>query len=133
MSPKDRHDPRVKRLSDRLQRMVDEEHPLVDLVLKWLPSMLDEWAQPGGAALPSPFGESPLLPLVDAILPSVDAQDPDSGAMIRALLERVRESRNPGERRELGLSLEWFYLYFTRQTELSFELWVRRRTAEHQA
>ena len=130
MSPRNRRDPRVRRLADRLQRMVDEDHPLVDLVLKWLPSMLDEWAQPGGSVLPSPFGESPLLPLVDAILPSVDAQDPDSGSMIRALLGRVRESRDPAERRELGLSLEWFYLYFTRQTDLTFEPWVRRRTSE---
>lgn len=43
------------------------------------------------------------------------------------LLEKARASRDAEERRRLAVALEWFYLYFTKQTELEFESWLAQR------
>ncbi|MGH7819129.1 MAG: hypothetical protein ACREQ9_05090 [Candidatus Binatia bacterium] len=120
-------DPRVREIAERLTAMVDSGHPLSGFVVSYFKAMLDEWEDPGAAATPPPFGDSPLLRLVESMLPSVDAQDPESGTVIRTMMEEVRVSRDPVERRTLSYALEWFYLYFTRKTDLDFEGWLADR------
>jgi len=126
-APRKRADPRVRDIADRLSAMVQGGHPLAGFVLSYFQSMLTEWEQPGAAATPPPFGDSPLLKLVESMLPSVDAQDPDSGSTIRAMMERVRTSHDSSERRTLSYALEWFYLFFTRKIDVEFEPWLKQR------
>lgn len=123
-------DARVKEISDRLASMVETDHPLSNFILTFFKTMLDEWREGENARTPPPFGDSPLLELVESMLPSVEAQDQDSGEMIRCLLEKTRMTRDPAEKRTLGHALEWFYLYFTHKTDLDFERWLGLRENE---
>lgn len=123
-------DPRVKRIAERLDGMIVNQHPLAGFVLTFFLRMLEQWKEPRVEDPPAPFGDSPLVDLVESMLPSVEATDQDSGFMIRCLLDKTRLSRDPLERRTLGFALEWFYLYFTKRTELEFESWLDIREKE---
>ena len=121
-------DPRVKEIVDRLNAIVATGGPLSDFVLTFFRTMLDQWQGFSHTqAAPPPFGDSSLMQLVESMLPTVEAEDRSSAAVIRLLLDKARASRDPEERRRLAVALEWFYLYFTKQTDLEFESWLARR------
>jgi hypothetical protein len=120
-------DPRVKEIADRLNAIVATGGPMSDFVLTFFRTMLDQWHGFPRTQAPPPFGDSSLLQLVESMLPTVEAEDRSSGAVIRMLLEKAKTSHDPEERRRLAVALEWFYLYFTKQTELEFESWLAQR------
>lgn len=124
-------DARVKEISDRLTAMVDERDPLAEFVLSFFKTMLDQWkAFAVKPEVPPPFKDSPLVELVESMLPTVETQDENSSAMIRVLLDKARVTRDAGEKRTLGFALEWFYLYFNKETDLEFESWLSMREHE---
>jgi hypothetical protein len=121
-------DPRVKEIVDRLNVIIASGGPMSDFVLTFFRTMLDQWQGFAGVhAAPPPFGATPLMQLVESMLPTVEAEDRSSAAVIRLLLDKARASRDPEERRRLAVALEWFYLYFTKQSDLEFESWLARR------
>jgi hypothetical protein len=120
-------DPRVKQIADRLDALVGSGGPMSDFALTFFSTMLDQWQNFSKTAAPPPFGETPLLQLVESMLPTIEAEDRSSSAVIRLLLDKVKTSRDPDEKRQLALALEWFYRYFTKQTDLEFEHWLEAR------
>ena len=122
-------DPRVKEIVDRLNALVATGGPMSDFALTFFRTMLDQWHgfSQSQSHAPPPFGDTSLMQLVESMLPTVEAEDRSSAAMIRLLLEKARTSRDHEERRRLAVALEWFYLYFTKQTDLEFESWLERR------
>jgi len=120
-------DPRVKEIVDRLNVIVAGGGPMSDFALTFFRTMLDQWQGFSRAASPPPFFDSPLMQLVESMLPTVEAEDRSSAAVIRLLLDKARASRDPEERKRLAVALEWFYLYFTKQTDLEFESWLAGR------
>ena len=120
-------DPRVKEIVERLNKIVATGGPMSDFVLTFIRSMLDQWQGFAINQLPPPFGDTPLFQLIDAMLPTVEAEDRSSSAVIRLLLDKAKASRDPEERRRLATALEWAYLSFTKQTDLEFEAWIESR------
>jgi len=120
-------DPRVKEIADRLDALVASADPMSDFALTFFRTMLDQWGDLSRPEAPAPFGDTPLMQLIEAMLPTVEAQDRSSSAVIRLLLDKAKASRVPQEKRQLALALEWFYRYFNRQTELEFEPWLELR------
>jgi hypothetical protein len=123
-------DPRVKEITDRLSALVDQQAPMTDFILTFLRMTLDQWtnlSQGAGSIAPPPVGETPLLMLVESILPTVEKEDRSSSAVIRLLLDKTRTTQDPDEKRHLALALEWFYRYFNKQTDLEFETWLELR------
>jgi hypothetical protein len=120
-------DPRVQEIADRLEAAVTAGDPMSDFVLTFFRNMLDQWGDLSQTEVPAPFGETPLLQLVESMLPTVEAQDRSSSALIRLLLDKVKVTSNPQQKRELALALEWFYRYFNKQTDLEFEPWLELR------
>ena len=120
-------DPRVKDIVDRLNAIVAAGGPMSDFALTFFRTMLDQWHGFSQSAAPPPFGDSPLMQLVDSMVPTVEKEDRSSAAVIRLLLDKARASRDVEERKRLAVALEWFYLYFTKQTDLEFESWLARR------
>jgi len=120
-------DPRVREIADRLDAAVKAGDPMSDFVLTFFRNMLDQWGDLSQTEAPAPFGDSPLLQLVEAMLPTVEAQDRSSSALIRLLLDKAKVTSDPQEKRQLALALEWFYRYFNKQTDLEFEPWLELR------
>jgi hypothetical protein len=120
-------DPRVKAIADRLDALVASGGPMSDFALSFFRTMLDQWQDLSRPHAPPPFGDTPLLELVESMLPTVEAEDRSSSAVIRLLLDKAKASRDPEEKRRLALALEWFYRYFNKQTELEFERWLELR------
>lgn len=124
-------DERVKDIADRLNALVEANAPMTEFILTFLRMTLDQWtilAPVGGATPPPPpIGETPLLMLVESILPTVEREDRSSSAIIRLLLDKARSTQDPDEKRRLALALEWFYRYFNKQTDLEFETWLELR------
>jgi hypothetical protein len=120
-------DPRVKEIADRLDGLVQAGGPMTDFALTFFRSMLEQWKDLSRPQAPPPFGETPLLQLVESMLPTVEAEDRSSSAVIRLLLDKAKASRDPEEKRRLALALEWFYKYFNKQTDLEFESWLEMR------
>ena len=120
-------DPRVKEIAERLDALVASAHPMSDFALTFFHTMLAQWSDLSQPEAPAPFGDTPLLQLVEAMLPTVEAEDRSSSAVIRLLLDKAKASRVPQEKRQLALALEWFYRYFNKQTELEFEPWLELR------
>jgi hypothetical protein len=123
-------DPRVKEIADRLDAIVAAGGPMSDFVINFFRAMLDQWQDFSRTQAPPPFGETPLLQLVESMLPTIEAEDRSSSAVIRLLLDKVKTSRDPEEKRHLALALEWFYRYFTKQTDLEFESWLEARQSQ---
>jgi hypothetical protein len=120
-------DPRVKEITDRLNALAKAGGPMTDFVLTFFRNMLDQWQDLSPVDAPPPFGDTPLLQLVESMLPTVEAQDRSSSAVIRLLLDKAKATRDPQEKRQLALALEWFYRYFNQQTDLEFEPWLELR------
>jgi hypothetical protein len=120
-------DARVKEIADRLDALVAVGGPMSDFALSFFRTMLDQWSDLSRPQAPPPFGDTPLLQLVESMLPSVEAEDRSSSAVIRLLLDKAKTSRDPEEKRRLALALEWFYRYFNQQTDLEFERWLELR------
>jgi hypothetical protein len=120
-------DPRVREIAERLDAAVTAGDPMSDFVLTFFRNMLDQWGDLSQTEVPPPFGETPLLQLVESMLPTVEAQDRSSSALIRLLLDKAKATRVPQEKRQLAMALEWFYRYFTKQTDLEFEPWLELR------
>lgn len=124
-------DERVKEIADRLSALVEANAPMTEFILTFLRMTLDQWTilAPAGAATPPPppIGETPLLMLVESMLPTVEREDRSSSAIIRLLLDKARTTQDPEEKRNLALALEWFYRYFNKQTDLEFETWLELR------
>jgi len=120
-------DARVKEIADRLEALVAARDPMSDFVLTFFRNTLDQWGDLTQVDAPPPFGDTPLLQLVESMLPTVEAQDRSSSAVIRLLLDKAKASRIPQEKRQLALALEWFYRYFNKQTDLEFEPWLELR------
>lgn len=123
-------DPRVKEITDRLNALAEQQAPMTDFILTFIRMTLDQWttlAHGAGSLAPSPVGDTPLLMLIESILPTVEKEDRSSSAVIRLLLDKTRTTKDPDEKRHLALALEWFYRYFNRQTDLEFESWLELR------
>jgi len=120
-------DPRVKEIADRLDALVDRGGPMTGFILTFFRNMLEQFSDLSSPQAPPPFGETPLLQLVESMLPTVEAEDRSSSAVIRLLLDKAKASRDPAEKRRLALALEWFYRYFNKQTDLEFESWLELR------
>lgn len=122
-------DPRVKEIADRLNALVEAQAPMTDFILTFVRMTIDQWTSlaPRGVSAPPPIGETPLLMLVESILPTVENEDRSSSAIIRLLLDKARTTQDPEEKRQLALALEWFYRYFNKQTDLEFETWLEMR------
>jgi len=120
-------DIRVKEIADRLDALVVTGGPMSDFALSFFRTMLDQWQDLSRTQAPPPFGDTPLLQLVESMLPTVEAEDRSSSAVIRLLLDKAKASRDPEEKRRLALALEWFYRYFNKQTDLEFERWLELR------
>jgi hypothetical protein len=123
-------DRRVKEIADRLDALVASADPMSDFALTFFRTMLDQWSDLSGPQPPPPFGDTPLMQLVESMLPTIEAEDRSSSAVIRLLLDKAKASRIPEEKRQLALALEWFYRYFNKQTELEFEPWLELRRKE---
>ena len=120
-------DTRVKEIADRLDALIATGGPMSDFALSFFRTMLDQWQDLSRTQAPPPFGDTPLLQLVESMLPTVEAEDRSSSAVIRLLLDKAKASRDPEEKRRLALALEWFYRYFNKQTDLEFERWLELR------
>ena len=120
-------EPRVKEIVDRLEAIVETGGPMSDFVLTFFRTMLDQWENFSRKQAPPPFGDTPLFPLVESMLPSLETEDRSSCAVIRLLLDKAKASRDPEERRQLATALEWAYLFFTKQTDAEFESWLELR------
>src|SRR2546430_16029857 len=120
-------DTRVKEIADRLDALVATGGAMSDFALSFFRPMLDQWQDLSRTQAPPPFGDTPLLQLVESMLPTVEAEDRSSSAVIRLLLDKAKASRDPEEKRRLALALEWFYRYFNKQTDLEFEPWLELR------
>ncbi len=121
-------DPRVKEISDRLEALVASSAPMTDFILTFLRMTIDQWTDLSQTKIaPIPVGDTPLLVLVESILPTVEREDRSSSAVIRLLLDKARTTKDPEEKKRLALALEWFYRYFSKQTDLEFEPWLDLR------
>ena len=74
-------DARVKEIADRLEALVAAKDPMSDFVLTFFRNTLDQWGDLTQVEPPPPFGDTPLLQLVESMLPTVEAQDRSSSAV----------------------------------------------------